>query len=275
MEIRGIWMTLAAFAIAISPAAAHAFGSARTFQTGGTPAPSSSLPTAATSPPSLIATRPVTPPPAPTTVRPVPQPTLTATPIQAPRSCEQIPEQITLHGSGTLSFPRSGLFVIESHYLSTHDALSVQSDTSGIANHLNYSCSLLKKLGLSVSADCHEVYPGYLATWTPAEGGGNVGVGARSGYRPSPIEEMFQGNLYYASGQLPPPGTRYLITNRASGKTIVASFGYEVGPASSKWLGGLTPEAHFYLDQYRYENEPLEIGRAADQTLPFGPIQCN
>ena len=180
-----------------------------------------------------------------------------------------------MQNAGTLSFPRSGLFTIEAHYVTTHDQITPQTDTDGIQNHLSYSCALLHGLGINVSSDCHEIYVSGMNTWTPAEGGGAVGMGARTNYRPGPTEEMFQGNFYYASGQLPAPGTRYIITNPANGRSIVASFGYEVGPSDPKWLGGLTPEASYYLDQYDNENSPLDVGRAVDQTLPFGPIQCN
>lgn len=174
-----------------------------------------------------------------------------------------------------MAFPRSGIFTIESHYLTTNDNVVPTSDTDGVQAHLSYSCGLLQVMGWNVSSDCHEVYPAFLATWTPAEGGGNIGQGARGSYRPAPLEEMFQGNLDYAPGQLPPPATRYIITNPSNGRSIVASFGYEIGPSDPKWLGGLTPEAHYYLDRYNNDTTVLEMGRASNQSLPFGPIQCD
>lgn len=225
--------------------------------------------------------------PAPTSApasTPVPAPTSTSTSRSPtgstgggtlPGSCTTVSEDVTTSNAGTISFPASGYFTIESHYLTTHDSVTPVSDTDGVGAHLSYSCGLLQAMGWSVSSDCHEVYPAFLATWTPAEGGGDIGMGARSDYRPGPLEEMFQGNLDYAPGQLPAPGTRYIITNPANGRSIVASFGYEIGPSSSRWLGGLTPEAHYYLDQYANDTTTLEMGRAADQTLGFGPIQCD
>jgi hypothetical protein len=180
---------------------------------------------------------------------------------------------------GNYSFPRSGVFVQEDHYATTDETFapgnSLFPDTvsEDVTSHLQASCDLLHNTYgfTSLSHNCTEVY---ITTdenqWTPAEGG-RVGQGAVGNNKPTAIQEMWQGNLMYASGAKPAPGTKYILSH--NGKSAVVSFGFEVGPSSQSYLGGLTTEVHWYLGDNTSAN--ITMGRAADQTLAYGPVTCN
>jgi hypothetical protein len=106
--------------------------------------------------------------------------------------------------------------------------------------------------------------------WAPAgEGGSEFGQGSTGAPLPV-LDEAWYLNMYWR--QRPERGTRMIVRNPANGLTVVASAGYETGPGSNTAIGGVVEEIHLYLGtEHRDE---LEIGFAADQTLPLGPIDC-
>lgn len=197
-------------------------------------------------------------------------------PVASGADCALVAERIGLR-QGTLDFPRQGLFVTEAHYATREESFNGSAypsvDDAGIEDHLQASCDLLhSRYGFQGSSTCAEVFRySYERVWTPAEGGGAVGETA-TGTKPSREQEMFQGNMMYLAGQRPAPGTRYILTNPGNGRSVVVSFGYEVGPSSSTYLGGLTTEVHWALQDTG--TTQLRIGRARDQSLPYGPVEC-
>ena len=76
-------------------------------------------------------------------------------------------------------------------------------------------------------------------------------------------------NMMWA--QRPAPGTRVIL--RANGRAVVAAAGFETGPGELDVIGGATEEIHRYLGTVH--RDVIEVGFAADQALPFGPITCD
>lgn len=165
--------------------------------------------------------------------------------------------------------------VVESHLTTTSDVfpsgrLFANHGTEGIDAHLLRSCTLLKKWRPDLTT-CTSVYnASYKKVWTPAESG-KIGQGSVGNLRPSPLEEMFSGNMYWTSTTKPKPGTKFLARS-PSGKRVVFVMGYETGPRDPKLLGGLQPEVHFLLGTDG--SSQIEIGRLKDQSLPLGPVNC-
>jgi hypothetical protein len=193
--------------------------------------------------------------------------------------CQTLPHSVVLRGRSAKSglrknFPALGHWATESHYVTTSDTSFQKryprSQSEGIASHLSNSCRLLQRQFPSLSANCAEVYhDSWERRWTPSEGG-TIGQGARSKFRPSLTEEMWQGNMMFAGGHLPPHGTRYLLRNPSNGRAAVISFGFERGPANThRYLGGLSSEAIWYLGSDR-----LEVSYLANQHAALGPTHC-
>lgn len=106
--------------------------------------------------------------------------------------------------------------------------------------------------------------------WAPAgEGGSEFGQGSFGD--PLPVEdEAFYVNMYWR--RPPPPGTRVLVRNPATGTAVVAAGGYETGPGNNAHIGGVTEEIHHHLGTGHLS--VLQLGFLVDQTLPLGPIDC-
>lgn len=169
---------------------------------------------------------------------------------------------------GVVKLPKVGFLVEESHYLTKEDLqISGYPRTSkeGIEEHLTRSCDFLR-------APCSELYrQSWEKVWTPSEGGGNIGGNARS-VRPTMIQELFQGNMMFSKDSFPKPGEKWLVKNHFTGKAVVVSMGYEIGPGSKKYLGGISVEAHYFLGSNN-ESE-LEFGKLKNQEIDYGPIKC-
>jgi len=63
-----------------------------------------------------------------------------------------------------------------------------------------------------------------------------------------------------------------IVRNPANGRAVVAAAGFETGPGSNTAVAGVTEEIHDYLGTGHRDD--LEVGFAADDTLPYGPIIC-
>lgn len=187
-------------------------------------------------------------------------------------NCEMVKTQVELR-QGKKQLPTIGTFITESHYATTTEVFNGRKFpntlTENIDAHLTRSCNMLKHVyGLDVV--CADLYKNSWARkWTPAEHG-LMGQAARGNIKPTPEMELWQGNLLFKT--LPKHGTKYLVRNPKSGRTIVASFGTEVGPPASVAFGGLTVEAMWYLKAIN--GNSLEVGELKDQTLNYGPIVC-
>jgi hypothetical protein len=160
-----------------------------------------------------------------------------------------------------LKTPTTGPVVKEAHLVTTEEDFGggwPSSFTDMIDRHYQIS-----ELEVGIPFDRTE-------PWAPAgEGGSEFGQGATGAPLPV-LDEAWYINMYWR--ERPAPGTRMLVRNPESGLTVVASAGYETGPGSNTAIGGVVEEIHLYLGtQHR---DRLQIGFAADQSLPLGPIDC-
>lgn len=194
-------------------------------------------------------------------------------------NCTTVKETVRLRW-GETSFPSTGKFVVESHYATEEEtfenaAAFPKTMTDEIARHLDLSCALLHS-AFGFTGNCADIYrASYERVWTPAEGGGVAGQAARSQLKPSLEQELWQGNLMYASiHDMPAPGTKYIATNTKNGKSVVVSMGFEIGPAQRTFLGGLVTEVQYFLGTLQDDSSKVTLGRAQDQSLPYGPIVC-
>jgi len=83
--------------------------------------------------------------------------------------------------------------------------------------------------------------------------------------------EMWFLTMMWDSGERPKPGTKFIL--KANGRSLIVVAGYETGPSSSKFLGGVTPEVHKYLGTT--SNSDIWIDLLSDQSLPIGPVKCS
>nr|BFD58897.1 hypothetical protein CKG001_10040 [Bdellovibrio sp. CKG001] len=171
---------------------------------------------------------------------------------------------------GKVYFPAKGKFVQESHYATNQErfanGLFPGSPIEKIDQHLKASFEILK--AYVPDAVFEKVYSdNYKRRWTPANDGAinEHGQAARGNLRPSLLEEIWQGNMFFK--KLPPIGSKYLIT-APNGRKCVIQMGYEIGPGGTKFLGGLTTEVHYYLGT---NNESVLSIDVIDNEVPLGP----
>ena len=161
-----------------------------------------------------------------------------------------------------LKTPASGPVVKEAHLVTTEEDFGggwPSSFTDQIERHYEVS-ELATGWGLPRGEP-----------WAPAgEGGSQYGQGA-TGARVPVLDEGWYINMYWR--ERPTPGTRMIVRNPENGLTVVASAGYETGPGSNTAIAGVAEEVHLYLGTSH--RDPLQVGFAADQSLPLGPIDCH
>lgn len=218
------------------------------------------------------------PEPQPTPPTPLPSEGTAAPPTEA--ELKTAPQKLKLAYNGTLktgkwaktiTLPAVGRFVCESHYATSADMygsrLFPNSISEGIGEHLQRSLAVLKLYEPSVSAA--EVYnASWKNQWTPPENG-KAGQGSVGDKKPSIAEEIWQGNMMWASnGDKPKPGTKFLV--EANGRKCVIQMGYETGPGEESFLGGLVPEVHWYLKTNN--SSMIKLSYLADQKIPLGPV---
>lgn len=187
-------------------------------------------------------------------------------PIQTPVSnCAMVEETIVLRNQ-TVKLPTTGKFVLESHLATKSDFGGgfPTTNTQGIDTHIANACKLIK----GAKPGCSDVYTTrYHKEWTPPEGG-KAGQGSVGNLKPTVLEEMWSGNMYWKVK--PAPGTKFLACNRAS--CVVTIVGFETGPLDPKWLGGLQGEVMWALKAS--SSTTIRWGRLKDQTLAPGPVDC-
>jgi hypothetical protein len=172
-----------------------------------------------------------------------------------------VPDCFEQGGDVFLRTPTIGPVVKEAHLVTTIDGFGAgwpSSFTDGIAAH--YASS--------------EGVSGYHMSrtepWAPSgEGGSRYGQAAYGDKLP-PEDEAWYLNMYWRSR--PAPGTRMIVRNPANGRAVVAAGGYETGPGDPSHVAGVAEEVHDWLGTAHLDD--LEIGFAADQGLPLGPIDC-
>lgn len=205
--------------------------------------------------------------------------TTNRTPTSA--SCESLP--YTAHHafgttwSRTVNLPATGRFVEESHYVTTQDIfpngrLFANTVTENISAHMQRSLALYQQYEPTKTfAQLFQF--SYQKEWTPAEAGsiGQGSVGDIQKQELTPEKEMWFMTMMWAPGTKPAMGTKFLLS--ANGKKVVVVAGYETGPRSQTYLGGLTPETHAWLGTTNASQ--ITVSYLKDQTTPIGPLNCS
>ncbi|MDJ0597684.1 MAG: TIGR02594 family protein [Crocosphaera sp.] len=175
----------------------------------------------------------------------------------------------------TVTLPIQGRFVEESHYATKQDNFPgnpnpnfPKSATEGIDKHLRRSAQLYQQY--DPSSDVDTLYQtNWQTVWTPPEGGLH-GQGSVGNLKPTVAEEMWFLTMMWANAnEKPSPGTKFLIS--ANNRHVVVVAGYETGPGSQQYLGGVTREVHAWLGTNN--SSYLEIRYLKDQSVPIGPVE--
>ncbi|MDX2215634.1 MAG: TIGR02594 family protein [Oculatellaceae cyanobacterium bins.114] len=199
-------------------------------------------------------------------------------PIELPDSDTEN-EVRTIHHRGpggawerTITLPCAGRFVEESHYSTTQDRfpgerLFPNTQTENISSHLERSYQLYLAFDQNTSFEalyCNS----WNKVWTPAEGGA-CGQGSVGSKRPDPEVELWLMTMMWAPGEKPAPGTKFLLS--ANNRQVVVVAGYETGPGSQEYLGGITREVHAWLRTNN--NSQIEVRYLTDQSMKVGPVK--
>ncbi len=174
-----------------------------------------------------------------------------------------------------ITLPSSGSFVEESHYVTTEDNFGKRqwpnAKTQDIYQHLKRSYDLYKKY--DPKAKFEDLYlNSWQKEWTPEEGG-HFGQGAVGNAQLTELTtemEMWFMTMMWAKGERPKRGTRFLLS--ANGKHVVVIAGYETGPSSKVYLGGVTREVHKWLKTN--SESQITVSLLKDQSIDIGPVTC-
>lgn len=164
-------------------------------------------------------------------------------------------------GGDTLAMPATGPIVLEAHLVTQEEpAPYPETATDELDEHY------------ALSQDRTGFVMHRSQDWAPLEGGSFYGAGIGS---PDlfPVEhEAWYVNMYWTASARPERGTRMILREPGGGRAVVVAAGYETGPGNLDHIGGTPEETHFYLGTGHLD--PLELGIAVDQGLPFGPREC-
>lgn len=175
-------------------------------------------------------------------------------------NCTMAPKQIATQNQGTVTLPKSGKISSEDHLVTTGDTSFLSSWPTSAKDHIQEHYNITQT---AIGHTYNHVNP-----WTPAEGGGNRGGG--SGGKPPANAEPWVMNMYWTGAGKPAAGSKMII--KAGNKVVVAAAGYETGPSSAAFLLGAQEEVMQALGVSH--ESTVTLGWAADQSLPFGPINC-
>ena len=176
---------------------------------------------------------------------------------------------------GKVKLPAKGRFVTESHYLTEEDWQLLgrypKKQTEFVDNHMDYSLKLLAERGLIKMEDMkklsHVIYNDpWDREYTPSEGGGNIGGAARKPFN-NAWDEMWAANMLFSDIKSIPVGSKFKLT--FNGKSVIVNMGLEVGPLDKKYLGGCSPETHYFLGSTSKDDILLE--KVSDH-LNCGPL---
>ncbi len=167
---------------------------------------------------------------------------------------------------GDVNMPAAGPVATEAHLVTDHDRELYDngstwwpsSQTDHIDTHKAYTDELF---GAGTSSG---------DKWCPAEGG-NIGSGSSGKFVPADAEAWYI-NMNWESSTKPKKGTKYLVIDPVSGKTVVAAAGYETGPGSCDRMGGAVYEIRKYTNTSH--GDPMVFGEMNNQDFKFGPIDC-
>lgn len=176
----------------------------------------------------------------------------------------------------TVNLPLKGLFVEESHYVTTEDKfpqnrLFANQPDENMEEHLQRSFLLYKKY--DPNAKFGELYgKNWQKQWTPAESGkiGQGSVGDVQVKELRPEMELWLLTMMWDKGQKPKKGTKFIL--KANDKAVVVIAGYETGPSSKNYLGGVTTEVHRWLGTDNQSE--IELIYPKEQNIAPGPVIC-
>ena len=178
--------------------------------------------------------------------------------------------------SRDLNLPATGKFVEESHYVTTLDVfpngrLWANTDTENINPHLQRAFDIYKTYDPSKTfSDLYRF--SYQKVWTPAEAGsiGQGSIGVIQKQTLTPEKAMWFMTMMWRPGTIPARDTKFILS--ANGKKVVVNAGYETGPRSQNFIGGLTPETHAWLGTT--SDSQITVSYLKDQSVAIGPISC-
>jgi len=171
-------------------------------------------------------------------------------------------------GGEALPMPATGKVVKEAHLVTVSD----QADNGSTSWWPASSTEFLTQHKARTAQQTGIEYT-RTENWAPAgEGGCEYGQGSTGRAVPDEAEPWYIC-MYWKGEHKPAKGTRYLVVNPATGKTIVAAAGYETGPGDLSNIGGAVEEIHYLMGTSH--KSVLTFGELIDQSLPYGEIDCN
>jgi N-acetylmuramoyl-L-alanine amidase len=176
----------------------------------------------------------------------------------------EVVSEISLSGK-TYYIPEGGKGVIarEMHIVTKSESTRPSTVTDGIEKHLEVTKFASNCPSSSGLCDPKK------QEWTPAEP--TIGAGSTS---PPPADQepwIMNARWYIGSDKVnPPPGTRVIVTNSASGKSVVAVAGYEWGPGNTSYLLGAQSELLANIELSTGGNATFAF--AKDQSVAPGTV---
>jgi hypothetical protein len=176
----------------------------------------------------------------------------------------------------SITLPASGRFSEESHYVTNQDKfIKVDfpfNSTDSIFAHLQRSYLLYKRY--DPSATINDLYQNsWNKVWTPSEGGefGEGSIGNKQLKLLNPETELWLMTMMWSNNSMPKTGEKFIVS--ANNRSVVVVAGYETGPLSADFIGGLTSEVHSWL---KTNNKSIiRISYPKNQNIPIGPITCS
>lgn len=160
-----------------------------------------------------------------------------------------------------LAMPATGPMVLEAHLVTQDEPPPYPSTPTE---------ELLDHYALSQSVSGLVMYR--RQDWAPLEGGSFYGAGIGSPTAFPTLHEAWYVNMYWTSEARPEKGRAMILRDPGTERAVVVAAGYETGPGNLTRIGGTPEETHFYLGTTHLD--VLQLGLAADDTLPIGPRRC-
>jgi hypothetical protein len=175
-----------------------------------------------------------------------------------------------------INLPTSGRFSEESHYVTNQDKFInfdfPKNSTDSIAEHLERSYLIYKRY--DPLAKFNALYKNsWNKVWTPSEGGefGEGSIGNKQLKLLNPETELWLMTMMWSNNSMPKTGEKFIVS--ANNRSVVVVAGYETGPLSEDFIGGLTCEVHSWL---KTNNKSIiKISYPKNQNIPIGPITCS
>lgn len=164
-------------------------------------------------------------------------------------------------GGNSLAMPATGPIVMEAHLVTQAEPPPYpMTATEELAAHY----------ALSQAATGLVMYRSQV--WAPLEGGAYYGAGIGDPAAFPVVHEGWYVNMYWTSAGRPAKGTRMILREPGGKRAVVVAAGYETGPGDLTNVGGTPEETHFYMGTTHQST--MKLGIATDQSLPFGPREC-